>query len=297
MSNILSLDQLFTLQAGIVKYLGASKFASWNILKKNINNLYAALYGNETDIPYNLEYKVLYPLLRTGRIETARRPETDKLVYCLGPYSIIETKDNPIIEIDPAKNSCRVIDRQQMENYKQGTINRDTCFGLLKSIPSLNSIISHWYKSESEVYFIYERFAPKGNHFLRARDASLPNIYTSRDKAYSNKYLRIENGTLYRIPEIEDNIDGLNIACCYLESIKGHSHFTFNETGQELSSWTFHAMLPIVVCRALILCDPMVLVDDKAYNSSKMIIRKITNEHIAELKRIFGESAVEVKHG
>jgi hypothetical protein len=296
LSNTLPPNQLFTLQEGIVKYLDASKFASWNILKKNINSLYVTLCGNGTDIPDSLEYKVLHPLLRTGIIETARRPETDKLVYCLGPYSIIETKDNPIIEIDPAKNSCRVIDRQQIDNYKQDTINRDACFGLLKSIPSLNSIISHWYKSEAEVYFIYERFAANGNHFLTARDVLLPNIYTSRDKVYANKYLRIENGTLYRIPEIEDNVDGFNIACCYLESIKRHFHFTFNETSKELSSWTFHTMLPVVVCRALILCDPMVLVDGRVYNYGEIIIRQISNDHITELKRIFGESAVEIKH-
>jgi hypothetical protein len=267
LSNTSPPDQLFALREGILEYLDASQFASWNILKKNINSLYITLYENEKGIPDNLEYKVLYPLLKTGRIETARRPETGKLVYC----------------------GCPQTAKHPNENSKSSLV-------VLKKIPSFYTVITHWQKSETEVHYIYEQFDKK-NHFKTARDTSQPHIYTSRDRVYSNKYIRLGDGSLYRIPEIEENIDGLNIACCYLESIKGHSHFTFNETSQELSSWIFHTMLPIVVCRALILCDPMVLVDGRVYNNGKMIIRQITNDHITELKRIFGESAVEVKHG
>jgi hypothetical protein len=267
LSNTLPPDQLFALREGIVKYLDASQFASWNILKKNINSLYITLYGNEKDIPDSLEYKVLYPLLRTGIIETARRPETGKLVYCRCPQTAKYPDEN-------SRFSLMV----------------------LKKIPSFYTVITHWLKSETEIHYIYEHFDKK-NHFKTACDTSRPNIYTSRDRVYSNKYIRLENGSLYLIPEVEDNIDAFNIAHCYLESIKRHSHFTFNETSQELSSWTFHTTLPVVVCRALILCDPKVLVDDRVYSNGKIIIRQITNDHITELKRILGESAVEVNHG
>jgi hypothetical protein len=100
---------------------------------------------------------------------------------------------------------------------------------------------------------------------------------------------------LYLIPETEDNVDSLNIALCYLKIIKKHSHFAFNENNQELTCWTFHSMLPFVICRALILLDPMMLIDNRMYNNGTVIIRNVTNDHIKELKRIFGDTAVEAK--
>jgi hypothetical protein len=254
------------LKEGIVKYLTASQFASWNILKKNINGLYLSLYGNGVDVPENLEYKVLYPLLRAGIIETARRPASDKLVYCLGP-EIIYNK-----------------------------INQNDSLKLLKNIPSLVTIITHWQKSETQVYFIYERFDK--NHFKTARDTSLPQIYTNKDRVYSNRYIRIENGALCLIPEMEDNIDGFNIACCYLKSLKGLPFFTFNINTKTLTCLCFHSILPVVICRALILCDPTVLSGDMFNNNGKaVIINNVSKDHVKELKRIFGENTVEEKNG
>jgi hypothetical protein len=285
-------DKIPSLQAGIVKYLNAVQFASWNVLKKNIDNLYAISFDESSPIE-NLEYKVLYPLLRSGIIETARRPETDKLVYCLGSEVIIEMENNQAIEIIPIQNICRVIEHIQEKNPKKNKVKKEDSLLLLRSMPSLHAVITHWKNSTTEVYFIYERF--ESNHFKYAQDSSLPNIYTNQDKIYSNRYIRTENKSLYLIPEIEDNIDSLNIALCYLEIIKKHSHFAFNENDKELTCWTFHRMLPFVICRALILCDPMMLIDSRMYNNGTVIIRNITNDHIKELKRIFGDTAVETK--
>jgi hypothetical protein len=50
-------------------------------------------------------------------------------------------------------------------------------------------------------------------------------------------------------------------------------------------------MLPFVICRALILCDPMILLNDNIYEN-KVIIGNISKNHIFELRRIFGENAV-----
>jgi hypothetical protein len=287
-------DQISSLQIGIIKYLDASQFASWNILGRSIGSLYITLF-DESSPSENLEYKVLYPLLRIGVIETARRPETGKLVYCLGPHSIIEIEDNHAhaIEVIPAKNLCRKIDQSKMNNYGNNKASWKDSLTLLKVIPSLQTVITHWETSETEVYYIYEKF--EKNHFKTARDTSLPNIYTNRDKIYSNKYIKIENGMLYLIPEIQDNIDGFNIAHCYLEIIKRHLHFTFNRNTKELICWTFHSMLPIIICRALILCDPLVLLDGRLYSNGNMTINNITDDHVKELIRIFGETAVEVK--
>jgi hypothetical protein len=268
------------------------------MLKKNTYNLFATFYGDEKQLPDNLEYKVILPLLRSGIIETARRPKTDKLVYCLCPHLIIGLDNDHTLEINPQKNLYHEIEPTEIKKYKGNKVHQKDSLTLLKSIPALHDIITHWQKSETKVHYIYERF--KMNHFMTARDTSLPNIYTSQDKIYSNKYIRIENGMLYLIPEIKDNIDGFNIAHCYINTIKKtnerQQHFTFIRNSKELVCWTFHSMLPIVVCRALILCDPLTLIDDRLYNNETMKIKNVAYDHVKELKRIFGEIAVEEKN-
>jgi hypothetical protein len=292
MTNGQRADRISLLQAGIIKYLGAFQFAPWNVLKRNIDSLYVTHFNEPPD--ERLEYKVLYPLLRAGMIETARRPQTGKLVYCLGPEMIIELEDNRAVEIIPAKNVCRITDRVNIKNHRNTTIARQhDSLTLLKRIPPLYTIITHWQMSETEVHFIYERF--EKNHFKYARDKSLPNIYTSQDKIYSNRYIRIKNGMLYLIPETEDNIDGDNISLCYLEILKERFLFVFDEDKKELTCWDFHSILPFIVCRALILCDPLILTGGGLNNNEKITIGNVTNGHVNELKRIFGEISVYVE--
>ncbi len=293
---MISNDDIHLLQEGIIKYLNIVQYASWNILRKNINSLYLSFSNCETIADEtNLEYKVLYPLLRCGILETARCLETDKLVYCLGPEILIETEDNRVIEIIPPKNICRITEKLESEKHLNNKINMNNSLNLLKSIPSLYAVITHWQKSETEVHYIYDKF--NKNPFLTARDTSLPNIYTSRDKVYSNRYIRVNDGTLYRIPEIEDNIDGINIALCYLEVIKGYSLFIFNQNKKELNCRIFSTMLPFLICRALILCDSMILIDERTHSNRPISIQNVTVNHISELKRIFGEKSVEEING
>ena len=275
------------IQNDIVKYLNACQFASWNNLKKNIQNLYIYYSDDEAEIDDNIEYKILFPLLRTGVIETARRPETNKLVYCLGEPVIISNEENKYIKLNPKNNECNIINDIRNEN---GVIGTKEALKLIKCIPSLKEIIIKWKKSETEVHYIYDKF--NKNHYLFARDVGNPNIYTSRDKIYSNKYIRTETGNLYMIPEIEDNIDGVNIALSYLETINRRLHFKYDKNNKTLICFTFHTILPFILCRALILCDPMILIDGRAYERGYIQVNNVEDDHVKELKRIFGEKAL-----
>jgi len=275
------MDIITSLQGTIAKYLSVVQFASWHVLKRNIENIYMRF---PEKVEKNLEYQVLYPLLRYGIIEVARRPESDRLVYCLGQDLILRTENNGGVKIIPSENSIECI---QITNFETAEINREDSLAVLERLPSMYAVITNWDKSETEMRYVYKRFSE--NHFRTARDTSYPDIYTSGDRVYSSKYVRVKNGTLYRIPEKEDNIDGLNIASSYLEIIKGYPLFFVNRNG--LTCKTFHGTLPFVICRALILCDPMLLIDGRVRNKH-VHIHKITDAHIKELKRIFGEKAV-----
>ena len=299
-NNSEQINKIKLLQLNILKYLSIVQYASWSVLKNNIKNLYATFSNDESMPDDNLEYNILYPLLRIGIIETARRPESDKLVYCLGPRLIIETEGKNLIEINPTENICREVDYEQIENYdKNIVVKQMDSLLLLKSIPTLRKIITHWDESEVEMRYIYDKF--KKNHFESANgNTSHPNIYTRKTEIYSYKYIRIENETLYIIPDKEENMDADNIALSYLEVINnGKRHFLFSKNKNELTCNTFHTILPFIICRALILCDPMILTnrDGEIYsNTYKPVIKNVTIDHIKELKRIFGEKAVEVKN-
>jgi len=295
-NNNKSVNIVSSLQEGIVKYLLAVQFASWNILKRNIVNLYITFFGEELSPFSGIEYKVIYPLLKSGVIEVARRPQSDKLVYCLGPDLFIETENNLRIEIIPCKNICRIIEVAGLvEPTKSCKVIQGNPLAILASIPSMHSIVTHWEESKTEMQYIYDRFN-SDNHFLSATDTSIPNIYTRTDRVYSNRYIRIEkSGILYRIPAIEDNIDGLNIAYNYLMIIRGRPLFIFDYDKRELTCKDF-SNLPFLLCRALILCDPTILEDGRVNKGGSIKVNNITSKHVLELKRIFGNKSVEAKN-
>jgi len=275
-----------SLQRKILLFLSVTNYASWHILKRNIRNL----VDSEPSNIINPEYQVIYPLLRTGFIETARNPETGKLVYCLGSNAIIQTPCENLLKITTRDFHCEIIEKNNEETYP--IISKDASLFILKNIPPLKEVILHWIKSEVLLQFIYNRF--NKNHFIRAKETVTPNIYSHSNFFYSNKYLKTKE-ELYLIPSIEDNIDAMNIALCYLQVINERCIFNYNPLKETITSAYFDSILPFLICRALLLCDPMILLNEIHFENS-ITIKYITKKHITELKRIFGENAVREKN-
>jgi hypothetical protein len=158
------------LQKKILIFLSAVNYASWQILKRSINNLVEAESANIV----SPEYQIIYPLLRTGFIETARNPETGKLVYCLGTNAVIQTPCNNFLKITTKDFLCEKIDKNSIDMYP--IIDKDASLFLLKIIPSLREIISHCVKAEVVINYIYKQ--KKKNHFKNTNDTTKPNIYS-----------------------------------------------------------------------------------------------------------------------
>ena len=128
----------YDIQKNILQFLYATNYASWHILKKNIYSL----LEESTVLGTSPEYQILYPLLRTGFIETACRPESGKLVYCIGNNVLIQINNGQFLKITPQSFSRELIDSDNVENYP--ILHKNTSLALLKRIPSLTEIIYHW---------------------------------------------------------------------------------------------------------------------------------------------------------
>ena len=276
------------LQKKILLFLSIANYASWHILKRNINNLIDTGTEDNSILGDSPEYVILYPLLRSGFIETARRPETGKLVYCLGPNVIIQTPEDKLLKITPKNCSWELIDKSNIETCP--VICKNASLILLKNISSLKEIISHWTIFDIEMNYIYDRFDQ--NHFRNIEGTvTKPNIYANSNFFYSEKYLKTKEGHLYLIPSIEDNIDAINIALCYLRVIEGQSIFRYSSNKERITSEYFNSIIPFVICRALILCEPMIVFNE-TLNNRMFTISNVSIDHINELKRIFGKNAV-----
>ncbi|MDR2942709.1 MAG: hypothetical protein LBV17_08990 [Treponema sp.] len=274
-------------QEKILLFLSIAGYASWHILKRNINNLIDTEPENKIVLGENSEYSVLYPLLRNGFIETARNPESGKLVYCLGLNVIIQTLDDKFFKITPENCSCELVDKNNIGTLP--IISNDASLFLLKRISSLEDILLHWSTSNIKMNYIYDRF--NKNHFRRINEtATKSNIYTNSNQFYSEKYLKTRKGGLYLIPSIEDNIDAINIALCYLKEINKQPIFYYSSKKKRITTEDFNSIIPIIICRALLLCDFTNY--NKILYNRKSMINNISIEHITELKRIFGENAV-----
>lgn len=281
-------EQIKSLQKKIILFLSAVNYTSWHILKRNIYNL----CENEAEgISNNLEYSVLYPLLRIGIIETARNPETGKLVYCLGADSAIQVSDDKCLNITIKDFSCKLLDKNNVGETP--IISRDSSLVLLRKIPSLEDVISHWVKIDIEMHYLYNRF--EKNHFKAVLNTTEPNLYANSDHFYSEKYIRTREGNLYLLPSIDDNIDAVNIALCYLRIISRNPIFFYDPNAKNVTCWGFNSIIPFVLCRSLLLCDPMILVNGGLHQKT-IVINNISNNYIREIRRIFGEYAVRGKY-
>jgi hypothetical protein len=172
-------------------------------------------------------------------------------------------------------------------------ISHEASLALLKKIPSLKNVISHWVKVNIEMRYIYDRFDK--NHFKATLNTTEPNLYSNSNYFFSEKYIRTREGGLHLIPSIEDSIDAVNIALCYLRIIGGNPIFFYNSNIENIICWGFNSILPFVICRSLLLCDPMIIVNE-GICQKELAVNNVSKDHIGQIKRIFGDRAMREKH-
>jgi hypothetical protein len=283
---------LFDIQLKIFRFILASGNVSWYLIRNRIDNLLQDFSDDKkTDITI---YSIFMPLLRIGVVEICRNPISNSIGYCIAPAIILKSADKQIFIFNPDDKDCRFKKIEASQKDNNGLINYDAV-SLLKQIPPLEKIIRNWELEQAlEMKYIYDRFSK--NHYRSLTSKNEINkcaVYTVLDKPFSRKYIRMPNKKLYKVPYQSENIDGEIIAVIFCKICSGEKIFQYSSKNLSLRCFGFSSIIPMVICRAIILCDPSFLLKDEIYQGSPTIeLHNINADIIIELKRIFGKTAV-----
>jgi hypothetical protein len=288
-------DIFFNIQLKIFKFILASGSVSWYLIKNRIDSLLSLLQNLSDDIKVNVTiYSILMPLLRIGIIEICRNPISNSIRYCIAPAIILKSADNQSFAFNPDGNDYRFREIETPKKDDNDMINHDR-ISLLNQIPSLEKIIKNWELEQVlEMKYIYDRLDKNHYRSLTSKDEiNKCAIYTALNKPYSRKYIRMPNGKLYKIPYHDENIDGEIIAVIFCKIYNGEKIFQYSNKNHSLLCFNFSSIIPIVICRAIIINDPSVLLGDEIYQGSHTIeFHDINTNIIIGLKRIFGKTSI-----
>jgi len=259
-------DPLFSkMQEQILRCIEVENRCTWDRLKGICRKLYEGYRDeNETQTDNYPEYKLIYPLLRTGKIDWYKDPESQKVYFHKAP------------KVQPDKLNA---------------------LEALKIIPSLEDFIKINFDESDLQTLKYKYLRFDKNHFrsLKNGNSAQPGIYSFGCKVYSNRYIRLPNGKLYLIPPVQSEPDYGNFAYSWTEIFKSKKFFRFFQNKKELVCLYFHSIMPVMICRLLLACSPSVLQDGALQkNTGAVALKDIEEDVIKELKRIFGENSVEV---
>jgi hypothetical protein len=234
------------------------------------------------------------PLFRIGLVEICKNPISNSIEYCIAPAIILKKADNQSFAFNPDSNDYRFREIETPKKDNNRIINYEA-IPLLNQMPPLEKIIKNWELEQAlEMKYIYDRFDK--NHYRAVTSKDEINkcaIYTALDKPYSRKYIRMQNSKLYKVPYLDENIDGELIAVIYCKIYGGEKIFQYSNKNHSLICFCFNSIIPIVICRAIVMSDPSVLINDEIYRGGSTIeFYDINTDIIIELKRIFGETAV-----
>jgi hypothetical protein len=169
---------------------------------------------------------------------------------------------------------------------------------LLQNMPTLEEIITTWKKeTESEMHYKYWKFdKPQYKEIVSTKDDMPCFIYSITNREFKrNFYIRIKNGDLYRIPSIEQDIDAMTIAEAYVWSAIGKQFASYQNNSKILNFDYFNIFTPILICKALCLCDPSYLLKNDVYQQKEAVFSGIEREVIYQLRRILGEKSIKEK--
>jgi len=202
------------------------------------DNLYAQ-YFPEKNTKHSV-YALLYPLLQLGTIESYGSEG-----FKISP-SLILKKENKNIGVN-LPNSVKKILSEKVDilddqfgvtffvssnfveldspiEVKKFDINK-----ILFSIPNLTEIVS-----SNQLFKLMDfpdsnklKFFKHYSEWTKPDESMKAGIYREGDDVYHNKFLFDGNSNWYRIPSLNDNIDGLNLSVCF-SRIQNNEGFPFS---------------------------------------------------------------------
>lgn len=265
------------LQNRLVKWLEMAGWSDWSHISQACNSL----VDNRVDLGNYPEYTLFMPLWRNGVVEVA---------YCnerVG-FSVVWKRGTPL----PSK--------------------MPTSLQMLKSIPSLkkliqlNEIVSNDVISTNSTNLLRYEFSFKEYKFVGVNhplDETSCGIFKSTNVIYYPSMLLYDK-RLYKLQGYQENPDAVNVARSFVRmqnsafAEKKYGLFVYNKKNETLKC-NHYSEMPVLVSRALICSDLSQLEKDRYYippgqKENTWLYRNVSISMVKELKRIFGDYAVEI---
>lgn len=270
------MNQIIDLQNRLIKWINLVGWVDWSHVAQACNSL----VDNRIDLGNYPEYTLFMPLWRNGIIEVA---------YCndrLG-FSVLRKRGEAL----PKKMASSL--------------------QMLKKIPSikkqieLNEIIVKDVFATNNTNLLKYEFDFREYKFVgvsKSIEMTSCGIFKNANVIYYPSMI-LHDKVLYKIKSYQENPDAVNVARCFVRmkknalSEKQFGLFVYNNKEKTLYCRNY-SEIPVLVSRALICSDVSQLEEDKYYippnkKDNEWSYRMVSDSMVSELKRIFGNNAVE----
>ncbi|MBR2362871.1 MAG: hypothetical protein IKA80_09540 [Spirochaetaceae bacterium] len=307
MNKMVDIEVLRTVQKQLSRYLFSKGFLSWNGIRKACERIILSLPEREQRFFANKsypEFEIFIPLLRNGSVEVCRSPSRTTLLFCMNPNTGLITKDG--IEYARGKEYFSLYRTKKELELSNHIHENDIIFeppfdpmAFLKSYTSIEKQICDFTEQQIQTTAFYLEQNIKNYQYTKKKPGDTDvGIYKLNEHSWTASYLVDKNKIIRKIPYYAEDPDAMNLARLYVRTyneIFTKPIFEYNNDSQELTCNRYSEM-PILLTRALLLFEPEQLTSKEfCTNHPTVPFRKVPEEAIKELKRIFSDKAIIIR--
>jgi len=301
---MIDIDTIRTVQKSLSRYIYAKGFLSWDGIRKACERIIISLPDEEKksfeDKQYP-EFEIFIPLLRNGSAEVCKSLNRSTLLFCMNPHTNIICGDNT--ELIRGQEFFSVYRTKSDFEGNKNKYRTDIPFkkvfdplSFLKSVPQIEQQIFDFSEQQIQASSLhYEQNLSNYQYEKRDSNVAEIGIYKLDDRAWTSPYLMDKCKKIRKIPYYAEDPDSMNLARLYVR-INNTSFnkpiFEYSKSTQELTCCRYSEM-PILMTRALLLFEPKQLLSKEfCTNHPSVPFKKVPEEAIKELKRIFSDKTV-----
>lgn len=304
---MIDIDVLRKVQKKLSRYIYAKGFLSWNGIRKACNKIILALPEeeqrnfNEKSYP---EFDIFIPLLRNASAEVCKSIDRATLLFCMNPnVNLIAMDGDEYVRGQEYFSLYKTRDELEKNKteYRKGIPFKPAFnpMSFLKSFPSIEQHINDFAEQQIKINaFQFEQNLMNYQYENMSSTKIDVGIYKLNDFAWSSPYLYEKNGKVRKIPYYAEDPDAMNLARLYVRISNPaftKPFFEYNMSSQDLTCIRYSEM-PILLTRALLLFEPTQLTSKEfCTNHPSIPFRKIPEDAIKELKRIFSDKTVIIR--
>lgn len=305
--DIEELNVLRSVQRILSRYIFAKGFISWDGIRKACERIILALPEEEQkffkDKAYP-EFDIFIPLLRNASAEVCNSKNRATLLFCMNPnINLISSNGKEYIRGREFFSSYRTKENIEENESKYRTdIPFKTmfdCMDFFKSYPSINQQILNLTEHNIQLRSLYFEQNLWNYQYEKKNSTNVTvGIYKLDDRVWTSPYLVDKEKKVRKIPYYAEDPDAMNLARLYVR-INNISFskpiFEYEKDSKNLFCH-YYSEMPILLTRALLLCEPKQLTSKKfCTNHPTIPFRNVPEETIKELKRIFCDKAILIR--